>query len=147
VTAPLVLTAVVLRSPAGSALMSIPQTGIEPSTYSRPARNRRRQVAQGAYNPGEVELSSVLDATELKLVFLITGVNFADSETLFDNLIDAAEQGPGGLVDVTFNTTTRRWTATGSPNIEELGERDGDVLRWSYRRLVTVTWPVHPYPS
>jgi hypothetical protein len=147
VTAPLVVTTVVLRAPDGGTAMTVPTAGIEPSTYTRPGISWRRQVAQGSYNPGEVELSSVRDTAELPIAFVITGVNFAASESLFDALVVACCQGPGGLVDVTFNTTTRTWTATGNPSVIEQGERDGDVLRWSYRRVVTVTWPVHPYPS
>lgn len=146
-TAPAVTATFVLRSPAGATLLTIPSAGYEPATGPAVNRKRRRQVAQGSFNPGEVELSSVLDTGQLRLVVLITGTTWADSQNLYDALVAAAEQGPGGLVDVTYNTTTRTWTCTGSPDIEEEGSRQADVLRWSFKRLVTLTWPVHPYPA
>jgi hypothetical protein len=129
----IITAAVALKSSAGSTVLSL-ATQIAPGgyqlvTYARPGRSRRRRVQQGDFNPGEVELSSVLDVTTLGLTVRVVGTSLSNLETLYDALVAAAEQGPGGQVAVTLGATTRTWHATGSPNITSSSGRDADIMR------------------
>jgi hypothetical protein len=142
---------VALKSAAGSTVLTLTTTlapgGYQLVTWTRPARQRRRRVQQGDFNPGEVELSSTLDVSQATLGVRIVGTSLSDVESRYDALVAAAEQGPGGLIVVTFGATSRTWHATGSPNITSTGGRDADILRWTFREDVTLAWPVDPFPT
>jgi hypothetical protein len=136
-------------APGGGVVLSTPGTqttsGYETITWTRPGRPKRRLVEQAAYVDGEVETVSVLDATRLQWHVRIHGSSYADLEDLYDNLVDAVEQGPGMAFRVTIAGHARLWVCTGDPNLTvRTTDQDGDVLRWSFREEWVVDWPITP---
>lgn len=104
---------------------------------------RRRTVVTAPYVAGATELSSVADEASIALTIRCYG-GASNPQTLVDAVVAAATAASWNLV-VTWDGATRTWAARAADWSAPIGG-DGDG-QLAHRRDVSLTIPVHPFPS
>lgn len=103
----------------------------------------RRQAEQAPYVAGDITLSEVQDVSSYRLVIRCVGNGGTNAGTLVNALKTAAAATPPLTLAVTLAGASETYVARPA-DISVRGEFE-DLL--NNQRLVTITFPVQPYPS
>lgn len=110
--------------------------GIQPAE-----RSRRRVAVTAPHVAGDFELSSVADASKLRMTIRCYG-GASNAQTLVDAVVAAVEQQSWTLT-ITWDGATRSWPANAADWTCPI-EGQNALAR---RRDITIVVPVQPYPS